>query len=82
MTSATNAAYAQLWQLSGVGSPQVIATTAAATNTSAATVSVDVTAYFRTGGTAVAGDYAVEVYLANNGTDWATSYGSSLQFTP
>jgi ABC-type uncharacterized transport system auxiliary subunit len=81
-TSASNAAYAELNQITGSGSPRTVATTAACTTTSATDVTVTVSTFFANG-SVTDGLYSVSIYLAtDDGTNYATCSGSWIEITP
>lgn len=81
-SNAGNAAYAKLNQITGTSSPRTVATSAATTATSPTDVTEDVSAFFRSGGSATAGLYETLVYLKkNNGVDVATLSGAWLEIT-
>lgn len=81
-SNAGNAAYAKLNQITGTSSPRTVATSAATTATSPTDVTEDVSAFFRSGGSATAGLYEMLVYLTtNNGVDVATLSGAWLEIT-
>jgi len=82
-TNAANAAYVQLYQLTGSGAPRVVATTTGSTATTVEEQLVDVSTFFRPGGTVTTGIYVVLLYLTtNNNQDFATCSGAWLEFTP
>lgn len=80
-TNATSAACAELFQMTGTGSPQIIAATGTTTSLSSALVSADVSAAFTD--TSPSGIFAVRVWTANpDGTKQAVCYGAWLEIEP
>lgn len=80
-TDASSAACAELFQMTGTGSPQIIAATTTTTSLSSALVSADVSAAFTD--TSPSGIFAVRVWTANpDGTKQAVCYGAWLEIEP
>lgn len=80
-TDAASAACAELFQMTGTGSPQIIAATTTTTSLSSALVSADVSAAFTD--TSPSGIFAVRVWTANpDGTKQAVCYGAWLEIEP
>jgi len=81
-SNAANAAFARVFQRTGAGSPQAIGTAVTTTSLVPTLVSVDLSAVFAHGGTAVAGVYDLQVYLAvNDRTTVAVCSGAWLEIT-
>ncbi len=80
-TYASSAACAELFQMTGTGSPQIIAATTTTTSLSSALVSADVSAAFTD--TSPSGIFAVRVWTASpDGTKQAVCYGAWLEIEP
>lgn len=80
-TNASIAAAADLFQLTGTGAPQLIATLPTTTSTTPTNVSVTVSTSFRP--TGVPGDYVIRAWLTTaNGNDYVTISNASLKVTP
>lgn len=80
-TNAAIAAAADLFQLTGTGAPQLIATLPTTTSVTPTNVSVTVSSAFRP--TGVPGDYVVRAWLTTaNGNDYATINNASLKVNP
>jgi hypothetical protein len=80
-TNNADAAGADLYFVPDIGSPSVIATLATTTSLVATRLTADVSAYFRPG--AAAGRFSARCWITTaNGSDNATSYGSSIEVKP
>ena len=80
-TDASSAACAELFQMTGTGSPQIIAATTTTTSLSSALVSADVSAAFTD--TSPSGIFAVRVWTASpDGAKQAVCYGAWLEIEP
>ncbi|HSX21506.1 MAG TPA: hypothetical protein VLE97_01875 [Gaiellaceae bacterium] len=82
VTNATFVAHGDLYQETGTGSPGVVGTTSTTSSTTAALVSVDVSAAFRPG-SGHAGIYTARIWVTTaDGTNQATCSGAWLEIVP
>lgn len=80
-TNATNAVYGDLYQVTGTGSPQIIATLAATTALTQTKVTVDVSAAFKN--SSAPGVFAARIYLnALDGVTVGICTGAWVDVTP
>ena len=76
------AAFARVFQSTGTGSPQAIGTAVTTASLTPAHLTLDLSAVFAHGGTAAAGVYDLQVYLASyDRTTFAVCSGAWLEIT-